>query len=947
MADPVKVTRRRSFTMKQRFAHWPTANFAGARATDKPFEDEAKPKTQEKAAADSLTMDQQLNPTTFARSYVEPELAAGAADTPDMRAYLRQVLFARAQRGGVDPNQQDPVQAALHDRHKTWMESYKSAPPEVQAAYKPPVLPYTVSTVERADGMPQGGYNLEQLLADHGTSLRGEPGAGMPSVMSKMLGAAAFAPAAKLLPAKWLGARGRGAVNLGSMTGLSALGAGAEQLNQRKHRAFGAEGQVQSQGLGGSAPAQATLQATDDINRITADYASAVQRGDWDQASKFIEQMNSFKPETVAQVAARNVATRGDAAAAGAIDVAFNGLSAKIPAMSVLNAGMQTLVGGTEGLTAALPDVAQAYAGSGILRAAPGVSKLPAAATGMSGIRGARDLHSWATDPAFQAKLDRQVGTTSLANESSSNGGKVLDAGGAAVSAVLGADLDPARRQFGASWGRVLPGTPAGRAVRESTTEARASDAFTNTIAQARNALKSNPDYAYLDETVINQLALSAAANQSSAATLDAANGLDAGSENSAQTQWLSRYGQAFNRMNQGALQTADKQLLEELSGQPLTETNGRASMSPEQQSAAGRNAIIYHYWNRGGGRQMINQAKATAPATAPVRPATAPPTAATPAPAVKPVQVATPSPAVKPIGAPAVPKTAADNRPVYTGQVAVPKPPVQMVPKPSPAPAQPAPVAAPPPAPVPPAPVPPAPVPPAPVAAPVPPAPVAAPAAHPADAWVTTLLDNNASAAFKASFPAWYKAQPADVQGYVMDQLGDKATGLKAGLGRVFGLTTREATAAGVRDKFIEGGKKVTDQIAEAAIASTKDSKGNTDWLGYLTKNPSLLLIPIGIMAAIGGGKAGKILGLLAAAGGAYNLYGRYQALTSPDFHKYLQAKAAGVASTDLDAKYASALQDMGYLHQSGAVNLKQMLGDRWTQEVTGTFTPPVKAAQ
>ncbi|MBY0262421.1 MAG: hypothetical protein K2Q20_08765, partial [Phycisphaerales bacterium] len=53
---------------------------------------------------------------------------------------------------------------------------------------------------------------------------------------------------------------------------------------------------------------------------------------------------------------------------------------------------------------------------------------------------------------------------------------------------------------------------------------------------------------------------------------------------------------------------------------------------------------------------------------------------------------------------------------------------------------------------------------------------------------------------------------------------------------------------------------------------------KPPTDWLGMIKANPSMLLVPAGILMALFGGDTGKILGALAIAGGGYGLWQRYE---------------------------------------------------------------------
>ncbi len=125
--------------------------------------------------------------------------------------------------------------------------------------------------------------------------------------------------------------------------------------------------------------------------------------------------------------------------------------------------------------------------------------------------------------------------------------------------------------------------------------------------------------------------------------------------------------------------------------------------------------------------------------------------------------------------------------------------------------------------------------------------------------------------------------------------------------------------------------------------------------WMNYLKQNPSLLLIPVGLMMAMGSrDNMGKILGILAAAGGAYNLHGRYKALQDPNFHAATLKREAGQASgswtpeaeQQFQTQYGAAVKDSGAIQASGAVDINKYVGDQAKQMTSNLIDPPAPAA-
>lgn len=89
--------------------------------------------------------------------------------------------------------------------------------------------------------------------------------------------------------------------------------------------------------------------------------------------------------------------------------------------------------------------------------------------------------------------------------------------------------------------------------------------------------------------------------------------------------------------------------------------------------------------------------------------------------------------------------------------------------------------------------------------------------------------------------------------------------------------------------------GEKIETAVAGEALSEARaleqgiqryvqqDPEGS-GFLGFVRNNWGALLVPAGALAMLFGGKIGKVIGGLALAGGAYNLYDRYRNLTSGD---------------------------------------------------------------
>lgn len=647
------------------------------------------------------------------------------------------------------------------------------------------------------------------------------------------------------------------------------------------------------------------------------------------------------------------------------------GIAAALPGLS--GAGGSGFLGRLgalgRGLTSAVPGV---VTGAGA-RALAGKAGVAGAIAG--GVNGISDLAKHYLSDDAAAADNAEVRNQALANSDQSKGGQLASAAGAGAQ-ILGGNIEPARRQFGAAWGRILPNTPAGRNVTEGLREGGAVAAGSDARSQTLQALNRDSRFAGMDPNVAENLGALGAEQGSTAATLN----YGKGPNEQATPDHFQQYSQA--RLAQASGKATPEQLsyLSELAGEPI---QAGTPMNGAQQQAAGRNVALYHHLGAGNARQLLQghvpyktqegqpsqAAGAVAPAVGVPKPPAPAPVAAKPAPAPTPVATAP-----KPLG---VPKVAAE----FVGQ------PVSDVPTPAAAPKLTSPTPAAPIAPKAPA------TPMNAAAAPAPTAPLpamspAAPAAPPVPTAVVTPPAQPAQALTPAQPKVDYKTLASDVVTKVgperdealrryTDWAGnaspeERAAGrdalIRSGIssavpvgGNVLAdFTMRGMTEAQknkmIVDRFRQAGTDVGNGISAAAA---KEWGGKGGGLGaYLMSNPSMMMLPIGIALAIGGGNKTKMLGLMAAAGGAYNLFSRYKAVSDPNFLKAVQTRVAAQQhnswtpeqEAQFSAQHGDAWKDLQAAQAGGLVNIPQQAGQQAVDmigKVLPGYNAPTAGAQ
>lgn len=561
----------------------------------------------------------------------------------------------------------------------------------------------------------------------------------------------------------------------------------------------------------------------------------------------------------------------------------------------------------------------------------------------VGGIQGLRDLGGWATDDAVGERMNGELANQVEANLGRTKTQKTLDAAGAGASAMLMGNLDPARRQLGASWGRFdwAKNTPMGRIHGETVKQDSAVQASQAAKQKAMALMANDPRFAGAEPADLEALASMAADNAYNSGLLDY--GRDANAHTA--DQWLDSYAKATSAYNDGKATPENLKYLEELADSPLE--NGQ--MTPAQQQSAARNAMLYHTFNRETSRRIIDSTRAPAPAPAPVpAPTPAPMPAYTPQPTApeqaKAVTVPQAPAPVKPVVPPALPKVAAEF-----GQGPIGIAPVKPV-EPVKAPEIAAAAVQPPTAPVAP---PPTGVPPVAPAAAAPAAQAPAPAPAPRQTYqeaVKNLVDTNdldayhswASGASQeersvAAREMYRQGARAQAGGFVPDFLIEQ---------QMRGMSQEQINKT-IVDQVRTKAEQVGKQIGDSAKTNFTGASGG--WGNYLKSNPSLFLIPIGLMIALGSkGKMGKILGALAAAGGAANLYGRYSALQDKGFHKAIQQKVAleqaGQWTPELEkgfqAQHGSTWNDLQVAQQSGVVNIPKQVTESAVKTMQESLT-------
>ncbi len=143
------------------------------------------------------------------------------------------------------------------------------------------------------------------------------------------------------------------------------------------------------------------------------------------------------------------------------------------------------------------------------------------------------------------------------------------------------------------------------------------------------------------------------------------------------------------------------------------------------------------------------------------------------------------------------------------------------------------------------------------------------------------------------------------------------------------------------VRSEATKAGQGVSDQ-ASKEWAGEKGGMWN-----YISKNPSLMMIPLGILGMLSGNNAGRMMGLMAMFGGAMNLNSRYKSLKDPGFLKAVQLRVAGQQTKSwqpeqeqqFQASYAQPWQDLQAGQAGGLIKLPSAFGDEAVKQMESTF--------
>ncbi len=137
---------------------------------------------------------------------------------------------------------------------------------------------------------------------------------------------------------------------------------------------------------------------------------------------------------------------------------------------------------------------------------------------------------------------------------------------------------------------------------------------------------------------------------------------------------------------------------------------------------------------------------------------------------------------------------------------------------------------------------------------------------------------------------------------------------------------TSPEDLSKSIANQAGQTGQQFGTDTAAAATKAWSGKEGG--WWNYLKQNPSLLMLPMGIMVALmSKGNMGRIAGVLAAAGGAANLWGRYNAIKDPKFLSAVRDHLGGkLPDQQFLQQYGSQWKDLQAVQASGLVNLPQM---------------------
>jgi hypothetical protein len=610
------------------------------------------------------------------------------------------------------------------------------------------------------------------------------------------------------------------------------------------------------------------------------------------------------------------------------------------------------------------------------------VSKLPGAglASGAvlrSGIHAGEDLANWATgNPAWDAARARNIQDETLAESQNgvTQGHSIPTIGALARAALLG-NAAPARAQADTAWGLAHPESSSGQEVMQTQHQEQSALAANEAYHQAMEFLRHDPRFSGMPPEQMEQFAHSAAQRAGGA---DTAGGTAAIDENqitqgapqaqqftgtgksrrlvpqptgqltpqqvqsnqpaSYSTAGIAQFAGAKARYDQGSPTPEDVQLLKGYAGVPDQKEN----LTPDQLNMASRNASAYHRFGPQVAQQLVGQN------VNPVGNTTAPSAFG------QPIQIAAPETA----GAAAPPTATPVSAPLSRSRTPAPGP--AATPGFAPPTRGLAVEAA--------------------LAGRVPQAPgtqpthqPAAQPAAPVPAWQSSadtfaqdpranyqqyldsfknLPEDQRRQSLRYWFGQMQKLHPEIVEEQAKKQYGNLVGSAAPAINNIQNwISGHTGLNVGGTNTWSDEAiaKMVQDNAHQQAVAAGQGFNKQLDaqwgdkqkggWGNYLMSNPSLAMMPLGLAGLASGNRMGQILGLMAMAGGAYNLYNRWQALKDPKFQQAMQVwqgdKAAQNAGTATPAQlariattekqYGTQIQDLSVAHHAFGVDPAQ----------------------
>ncbi len=163
-------------------------------------------------------------------------------------------------------------------------------------------------------------------------------------------------------------------------------------------------------------------------------------------------------------------------------------------------------------------------------------------------------------------------------------------------------------------------------------------------------------------------------------------------------------------------------------------------------------------------------------------------------------------------------------------------------------------------------------------------------------------------------------------------------------------GMMTNDQTNQAIEQEIGNQGANVGNAMQTASEQDFNGGAGGEGggWMSYLKNNPSLGLLPMGLIGMMSGSRIGKVLGLMAILGGAYNLYNRYQSLQDPKFQQAAQARATAMAGKTWDQtreqqfqqQYGDRAQDLAAAQHAHLVDLPALARQK-AKEMSNSVLP------